>query len=146
MNLSKKGEYALRAMIGLSMNYGRGSVHTHDIAEIEHIPQKFLEQILLELKKAGLLESKRGRGGGYSLIKSPEDISLAEVIRIIDGRLAPLGCVSNWAHIKCPEESDCGLHKVMRDVRNAIVKILEDVSFADVCKKTTGTLKTRWQV
>jgi len=136
MKLSKKGEYALRAMIALSSNYEKGLLQISRISEKEKIPQKFLEQILLDLKKAGLLQSKRGINGGYGLIKPPGEISLAQVIRIIDGPLAPLGCVSTWAHIRCPEEKRCGLQRVMLDVRNAIAKILEGISFEDVCKKT----------
>ncbi len=143
MKLSRKGEYALRAMIVLSLNYEKGYVQIHEISEREKIPEKFLEQILLELRKAGLLQSRRGIGGGYSLIKSPEEISLAQVIRIIDGPLAPLGCVSKWAHISCPEEKNCGLQSVMLDVRNAIAKILEGITFDDVCKRTAGTLEQR---
>lgn len=143
MRLSKKGEYALRAMIDLSLNYEKGHIQIHDISQREKIPEKFLEIILLELKKAGLLQSKRGIGGGYNLIKHPREITLAEVIRIIDGPLAPLGCVSKWAHVNCPEEKNCGLQSVMMDVRNAIAKILEGVTFDDVCKKTKGTLDQR---
>jgi Rrf2 family protein len=143
MRISKKGEYALRAMIDLSLNYKKGPIQIHQISQRERIPEKFLEQILLELKKSGLLQSKRGIGGGYSLIKSPDQISLAQVIRIIDGPLAPLGCVSKWAHISCPEEKNCGLQLVMLDVRNAIAKILEGITFTDVCKRTKGLLKKR---
>jgi len=143
MRLSRKGEYALRAMIYLSLNYKKNSVKIHEISEKEKIPEKFLEQILLELKKAGLLQSRRGIGGGYSLIKHPGEITLAQVIRIIDGPLAPLSCVSKWAHISCPEEKNCGLYSVLLDVRNAIAKILEGVTFDDVCKRTKGMLKKK---
>jgi Rrf2 family transcriptional regulator, cysteine metabolism repressor len=136
MKLTKKGEYALRAMFDLSSNYQKGLVRINEIAEREKIPLKFLEQILLGLKKAGLVQSKRGMGGGYTLNKPPEAITLAQVIRITDGPLAPLGCVSQWAHICCPNENICGLHSVMLGVRNAIVKTLEGVTIADVCKKT----------
>ncbi len=141
MKLSKKGEYALRAMIVLSLNYERGSVQIHEIAEKEKIPEKFLERILLDLKKAGLLQSKRGIGGGDSLIRSPKEITFAEVIRIIDGPLAPLGCVSKWAHIRCSEENNCGLQSVMKEVRDSIAKILEGSTFDDVCKRTKGSLE-----
>lgn len=143
MKLSKRGEYALRAMIYLSMNYNKGSVKIHQIAENEKIPEKFLEQILLELKNAGLLYSRRGVNGGYNLIKSPKQITLAQIIRIVDGPLAPLSCVSKWAHVRCPEEKNCGLHSVILDVRNAIAKILEGVTFSDVCKRTKGALVAR---
>ncbi len=133
MRVSKRGEYALRAMIHLSGNYRKGAVRIRDISESEKIPEKFLEQILLALKKAGLLRSRRGWGGGYALRINPRRISLARVIRIIDGPLAPLGCVSTWAHVSCPRERHCGLRRVMREVRNAIAAILEGVTFADLC-------------
>ncbi len=136
MRVSRKGEYALRAMIVLALNYGGGRVQIREIAEEERIPKKFLEQILLELKKAGLLESRRGAGGGYRLMKPPEEISLARVVRIIDGPLAPVSCVSQLAHVRCPHQKGCGLYSVMLDVRNAIADILEGVTFADVCKRT----------
>jgi Rrf2 family cysteine metabolism transcriptional repressor len=141
MRLSRKGEYALRAMIHLSLSYNKGPLKVRDISEKEKIPEKFLEQILLELKKAGLLQSWKGAGGGYSLIKPPDEVTMAHVIRIIDGPLAPLSCVSQWAYVRCPEENNCGLHSVMLDVRNAIAEILEGVTFADVCKRTRGMLK-----
>jgi len=141
MRISKKGDYALRAMVVLAFNYKKGPVQIHEISQREHIPEKFLEQILLGLKKSGLLQSKRGIGGGYNLIRPPDKISLAEVIRTIDGPLAPLGCVSKMAHINCPEEKNCGLQSVMLDVRNSIAKILEGISFADVCKRTKGLLR-----
>jgi Rrf2 family cysteine metabolism transcriptional repressor len=143
MRLSRKGDYALRAMVYLSLNYNKRYIQINEISKEEKIPEKFLEQILLELKKAGFLQSKRGVGGGYSLIKDPKDINLAQVIRIIDGPLAPLNCVSKWAHVSCPEEKDCGLYSVMLDVRNAVAKILEGITFADACKRTKGTLKKK---
>jgi len=143
MRVSKKGEYALRAMIDIALNYEKGSVQIQDISRRENIPQKFLEQILLTLKNAGLLQSKRGVGGGYSLIKPPAEISLAEVIRVIDGPLAPLSCVSQWAYVSCPEEKNCGLYSVMLEVRNAISDMLENITFEDVCKRTKGLLRNR---
>lgn len=143
MKISKKGEYALRAMLYLSLNYRDAPVRIQEIAKREKIPVKFLEQILLELRKAGLLKSRRGAGGGYSLIKPPEEINLAQVIRIIDGPLAPLPCVSEWAYVKCPEEKNCGLYSVMREVRNSIARILEGVNFEDVCRRTKTSLKKK---
>ncbi len=134
MRLSRKGEYALRAMIRLSLGYGGDPLRIGEISEREKIPKKFLEQILLELKKAGLLGSRRGAGGGYSLIKPPQEITFAQVIRIIDGPLAPLGCVSKHAYVSCPDEMNCGLYRVMLDVRNATARILEGVTFADACR------------
>lgn len=138
MKLSRKGEYALRAMIVLGLEYGAGPIQIREIAERERIPKKFLEQILLELKRAGLVESTRGVGGGYRLIKRPEDVTVAQVVRIIDGPLAPLSCVSRLAHVKCPEQEGCGLYKVMKDVRDAIAGVLENVTVADICERTSG--------
>lgn len=132
MRVSKKGEYALRAMIHLSRNYEKGVVRIREISAKERIPEKFLEQILLSLRKAGLLQSRRGLGGGYALSRHPREITLARVIRVIDGPLAPLGCTSTWAHVSCPEEKRCGLRHVMLEVRNAIAGILEGVTFADL--------------
>ena len=143
MRLSRKGEYALRAMIVLGMNYGKGPVQIQEIAEREKIPRKFLEQILLELKKAGLLQSRRGAGGGYQLIRPPEEVTLARVIRIIDGPLAPLSCVSSHAHVRCPEQDTCELYGVMLDVRNAIAEVLENVSVADIGKNSRRRARTR---
>ena len=126
-------------MIRLSLNYGGDPLRIGEISEREKIPKKFLEQILLELKKAGLLRSRRGAGGGYSLIKPPREITFAQVIRIIDGPLAPLGCVSKHAYVSCPDEKSCGLYRVMLDVRNATARILEGVTFADASGDKAGS-------
>jgi Rrf2 family protein len=142
VRISKKGEYALRAMCDLALHAGEGCIRIEDISARQRIPEKFLEQILLQLRNAGLLESKRGVGGGYKLAKPPEEITLAGLLRIVDGRLAPVGCVSEWARIECPEEDTCGLKRVMLGVRNAIVDILEDATIADVCEPTRGKRKT----
>ncbi|MBN1428306.1 MAG: Rrf2 family transcriptional regulator [Anaerolineae bacterium] len=135
MKLSKRGEYGLRAMIDLA-NYAASSqvVPIKDIAAQEQIPLKFLEQILLTLKNAGLLQSKMGIGGGYYLAKPPEDITLGQIVRILDGTLAPVRCVSHIAYepCDCPDEETCGLRMVMLDVRNAIADILDNTTLADV--------------
>ncbi|HNC84638.1 MAG TPA: Rrf2 family transcriptional regulator, partial [Nitrospira sp.] len=104
MKFSKKSEYGLRALLELCETYGGRVLQRHEIAERQNIPVEFLEQILLALKRAGLLASRRGIRGGYSLIKSPEEITLGQVIRILDGPLAPISCVSKTAYQKC---SDC---------------------------------------
>jgi Rrf2 family cysteine metabolism transcriptional repressor len=143
MKLSRKGEYALRAMIVLGLEYGGGPIQIQEIASRERIPKKFLEQILLELKRAGLLESTRGVGGGYRLIKPPEDVTVAKIVRIIDGPLAPLSCVSKLAHVKCPEQRGCGLYQVMKEVRDAIADVLEGVTIADICERTAPTAALR---
>jgi Rrf2 family protein len=110
-----------------------------EIAEREHIPAKFLEQILLSLKNAGLLHSKMGVGGGYHLAKAPKDINLGQIVRVLDGPLAPVKCVSQMAYepCGCPDEETCGLRLVMGEVRNAISNLLDGTSLADVTKRVT---------
>ncbi len=109
-----------------------------DLSEQESIPKKFLEQILLGLKGAGFVESKKGRGGGYSLARNPAEITLGEVIRRIEGPLAPLPCASETAYRKCDECEDadtCGTRMVMREVRDATARILDSTTLADVCER-----------
>jgi len=137
MNLSKRGEYGLRAMIQLAKPLPDGTLPVTQIGEIaalEKIPVKFLEQILLTLKNAGLLQSKRGTAGGYYLAKPAEEIKLGQIVRILDGPLAPIRCVSQMAYepCGCPDERTCGLRMVMGDVRNAIADILDNTSLASV--------------
>lgn len=142
MRITKKGEYALRALVDLALNYKKGMRQTQEIVRREDIPEKFLEQILVTLKNAGLIQSKRGVGGGHFLNKSPDEISLGEVIRLIDGPLAPLECV-NTEHLNCSKEITCGIRSVMLDVANATAEILDRVTLADVCNRTTGMVERR---
>ena len=140
MRLSKRGEYGLRAMIMLATPSADGHPSVLQIREIsqqEQIPAKFLEQILLSLKNAGLLHSKMGVGGGYHLAKPASEISLGQIVRILDGPLAPVKCVSQMAYepCGCPDEETCGLRLVMGDVRNAIADLLDGTSLADVTKR-----------
>ncbi len=146
MKLSVRGEYALRALIVLGLDYIEGDsvVRIQEISTRQNIPKRFLEQILNDLKSAGMLESKRGIAGGYRLKRDPENITLAEVIRHIEGPLAPVSCVSERFYEKCscPNEDKCAIRSVMKEVRDAIVKILEDVTVAQMCervKKLQGT-------
>ena len=133
MRFSKKSEYALRALIELTKAYGGTPLRRHEIAERQHVPIVFLEQILLAMKHAGLLASTRGAQGGYALIKPPAKVTLGQVIRILDGPLAPIGCVSKTAYTKCHDcpyakKDYCPLQDVMGDVRNAIADILDNYS------------------
>jgi Rrf2 family cysteine metabolism transcriptional repressor len=143
MRITKKGEYALRALVDLALNYRKGLRQIQDIVREEAIPEKFLEQILVVLKNAGFIQSKRGIGGGYSLSRPPNEISLGEVIRLVDGPLAPLGCVSQTMQVKCPKEITCGIRSVMLDVRNATAEILDRVTLADVCNRTKGMVERK---
>lgn len=138
MKITSKGEYALKALIELAIDHDRGNTVTliNDVAKRKNIPQKYLEQILLSLKNAGILVSKRGVGGGYSLSRSPENISLGEIIRAVEGTFAPASCVSMDANVSCPEETTCGLYSVMLEVRDAVSNILDNTSLKDVSRRT----------
>ena len=137
MKLSLRGEYALRALVVLGLNYGQHVLRIQMISEQQNIPKRFLEQILNDLKSAGIVESKRGIAGGYRLRRAPARITLAEVIRHIEGPLAPLSCVSErfYEPCSCPNEDTCGIRSVMKEVRDAISKILDNVTVADLCER-----------
>jgi Rrf2 family protein len=139
--LSRKGRYALRALYALAgqMADGGGPMLIADLAQRENIPRKFLEAILLELKNAGILHSKKGKGGGYGLAKNPAEIVLGDVIRIIDGPLAPIPCVSERAYARCEEcadEATCGTRLVMKQVRDAIARILDNTTLAGAMEQS----------
>src|SRR5437016_10098406 len=122
MKLSVRGEYALRALLVLGLHYGKNVVRIQTISDEQRIPKRFLEQILNELKSAGVVESKRGIAGGYRLAQPPERVTLAHVIRHMEGALAPVSCVSDRFYEKCtcPDEATCGIRSVMKEVRDAI--------------------------
>lgn len=140
MKLSKKGEYALRSLInlGIAVEMKRKLVQVSELAESEQLPVKFLEQILQALKEAGIVESERGKFGGYRLARPASKILIGEVVRLIDGPLAPIRCVSQTAYepCTCPDEAHCGLRMLMLDVRNAISGILDKYTLADVVEIT----------
>src|ERR1700678_2743070 len=136
--LSKRTQYCLRALYALARDYGKGPTLIARLAEEELIPKKFLEQILLSLKATGLVESKKGKGGGYTLVRPPEEITIGSVIRMVEGPLAPLPCASETRFRKCDECVDietCGTRIVMREVRDAIAGILEGTTLASVCRR-----------
>jgi len=135
--LSKKTLYAFKALMHLSNEYEKGPILIADIARKRKIPLKFLENILLELKKAGILDSKKGKGGGYFLAKDPHKILLADVLRLVDGPIALLPCVSLHFYEKCIncDEKKCGLNRVMIMVRDANLAILETKTVADIADR-----------
>ena len=145
MNLSKRGEYALRALIdlGLAAEQGRPLVRISELVEKEKLPAKFLEQIFYQLKEAGLIDARRGKTGGYFLAKPAKKILIGAVVRLIDGPLAPIRCVSQTAYERCscPDEAHCGLRMLMFEVRNAIADILDRHTLADVVEITLRKLK-----
>ncbi|WP_343534212.1 Rrf2 family transcriptional regulator [Pedobacter sp.] len=133
--LSKKTKYAIKALVALGKNMNQPPMQISKIAEEEHIPKKFLEQILLDLRNAGFLYSKKGAGGGYSLNKNPEDIYLVQILRLTDGPVAMLPCASlNFYHKcdECTDEVTCGIRSAFIDVRDATLKILGETSIADI--------------
>ena len=125
--LSKKTQYALKALGFLASRFGEGPVLISEISTIKKIPIKFLETILLELKQNGILDSKKGKGGGYFLVQHPKKVSLATAIRLVGGPIALIPCVSLNFYEKCSDcdEASCGLHKAMLITRDATLKILE---------------------
>lgn len=137
MKLSVKGEYAVRALIVLGLHDGRQVVPIQRISAEQNIPKRFLEQILNDLKSAGLVESKRGVAGGYRLRRLPQQITLAEVIRHVEGPLAPISCVSErfYERCSCPDEAKCALRSVMQEVRTAVVDLLERTTVGELCER-----------
>jgi Rrf2 family protein len=145
MRLSKRGEYALRSLInlGFAAAVKRELVQVSELAEVEQLPVKFLEQILQTLKEGGLVHSARGKYGGYRLAKPAKEIPIGQIIRLVDGPLAPIGCVSQTAYEKCtcPDEVHCGLRMLMLDVRNAISDILDRYTLNDVVEITLRKMR-----
>jgi Rrf2 family protein len=144
--LSKKAKYAINALVYLAKNYKQGPVLISEISEQENIPQKFLEAILLELKKDGMLNSKKGKGGGYYLIKSPEEVNMADVIRSMDGAIALLPCVAHKYYEPCEECKDeftCGIRAVFIDVRNETVLMLKQSTLANILDREEQLAKQK---
>mgnify|MGYP001350196089 CR=1 FL=1 len=136
--ISMKTKYGLKALIYLARRYEQGPILIADLAREERIPKKFLENILLNLKNAGVLQSRKGRGGGYSLGRPPEKITFGQAIRLMEGPLAPVPCVSEMAYARCTEcgsELSCGIRLVMKDVRDEMARILDGTTLADVLVK-----------
>ena len=132
MKISQKGLYALQAMMMLARHYNQGAIRIRDIAYEEELPEKFLELILLELKNARIVESVRGAKGGYQLRSAPADIHLSEIIRLIDGPLAPFGDAEQLRSLIDRDAEHRALYRVFLEVRDAAAKILESTSLADI--------------
>ncbi|MFZ4767740.1 MAG: RrF2 family transcriptional regulator [Roseimicrobium sp.] len=140
MKLTKRGEYALRTLIRLGIAERKGAevVSVSTLAENEKLPYKFLENILAELRVAGYIESRRGKMGGVCLAKPMNAVKMGEIVRLIDGKLAPIGCASETEYepCSCPDEVHCGLRMIMIDVRNAIANILDRYTLEHVVEVT----------
>ena len=144
MRLSLRGEYALRALLVLGLNYEQPLVRIQSISDQQNIPKRFLEQILNDLKSAGFVRSQRGVAGGYRLAKPPEEITLAAVVRHIEGALAPVSCVSEQFYEKCscPDESRCAIRSAMKEVRDAVVRVADRITIAELCKRSRDLQQT----
>ena len=137
--LSRKTKYGLRALLGLARGNGDSPRLVADLAREEGIPQKFLEAILLELKRRGLVDSRKGRGGGYLLRKSPAAITFGDVMRVLEGPLAAVPCVSETSYaacVECVDEATCGVRLAMKEVRDATAAILDRTTLADVAARS----------
>lgn len=132
MKLSRKSDYALRALFTLVANYGRGPLPIREIAQRNDIPRRFLEQIMLELKSQGWVDSHPGRDGGFVLGKEPEQITMGEVVRYFDGIIAPIACVSTSHYEPCSQEPVCRFRRVMLDIRNYVSRLMDGATLAGV--------------
>ena len=145
MTLTKKGEYALRAMIqlGIAKALGKELVAASELSGSNRLPLKFVERILLELREAGYVEAQRGKSGGYTLAKPMDQVRMGEIVRLIDGRLAPIACASEteYARCSCPDEDHCGLRMLMIDVRNAISNILDRYTLGQIVEVTLRKMR-----
>jgi Rrf2 family cysteine metabolism transcriptional repressor len=138
MKLSTRGEYASRAILDIALHQGQDLIKIRDIAARQDVPLKYLENILLTLQRAGIVRSRRGARGGYYLAKPATAITVGEVIRAMDGPLAPIHCVSVSAYEQCPREDSCGLKWVWKEVRDSIADILDHTTFDDVMRHGQG--------
>jgi Rrf2 family protein len=144
--LTNKTKYALHALTYLAEAAGRGPVLIAELAREERIPKKFLERILLDLKTRGILRSQKGKGGGYLLARPAAQISLGDVLRFMDGPLAPVSCVSQTAYAPCRECSDeatCGIRSVMKEVRDAISDVVDATTLADLVQRSKAAQSAR---
>ena len=132
MRLSRKSDYALRALFTLVAQYGGGPISIRELAERNDIPKRFLEQIMLDLKSRGWVKSIAGRDGGFVLGRNPSEITMGEVVRHFDGVLAPISCVSTSHYEPCSQESVCRFRRVMLDIRNYIARLMDQASLATV--------------
>jgi len=149
--LSRRSKYGLKALLALAADSGRGPVLVSELAERDALPKKFLEAILLDLNRKGVVQSKKGKGGGYFLRRGPSEITVGEVIRALEGPLALVPCVSQTAYARCVEcvdEETCGVRIAMQRVRDATAEILDHTTLADLNrttarKRTAGSRGTR---
>lgn len=141
MRITYKGDYALKTILDLALHYGESPITIHELAKRADISTKFLEQILLALKRGGFVESKRGKIGGYLLAKAPSRIKVGEIIRFIDGPIEPVACVDK--HYKgCSDINKCVFRTIWGKITEATAKVIDNITFEDLIKKTKGLNST----
>jgi Rrf2 family transcriptional regulator, cysteine metabolism repressor len=143
MRISTKGDYATRALQDLAMHYDQGPIPIEAIAQRQALPARYLEQLLLTLKRAGLLASKRGVNGGYYLAKLPREITLGQILRAVDGPITPIFCVSETPREHCSQEDFCALRDVWAEVRDAVSAIVDHTTLQDICERIQAKTKER---
>jgi Rrf2 family protein len=142
--LSKKAQYSILALVKLAKEYNCGPILISNISQTEKIPRKFLETILFDLKQIGILSSKKGKGGGYFLIKKPEEINLADIIRHIDGAIALIPCVTYRYYQPCQhckDEMTCGIRSIVKDIRDETVNMLKKIKLSDILEREEQLLR-----
>jgi Rrf2 family protein len=143
MKISTKGDYATRALQDLAMHYAEGPIPIEAIAQRQVLPARYLEQLLLMLKRAGFLASKRGVNGGYYLLKPPREITLGQILRAVDGPIAPIFCVDEIPQEHCAQQNVCALRDVWAEVRDAVSAIVDHTTLADICDRIRAKTKER---
>ncbi len=142
--LSSRARYATRAILDLSLEYGKGAIQIQDIADRQNIPVKFLQQILVALKMTGFVSSRKGPGGGSLLAMAPKEITLGAVVRAMDGPIAPISCVSvtKFSECGCPNPEVCSLRNTFKEARDAISEVLDKTTFAELTDRQLAAIDT----
>lgn len=141
MKITYKGDYALKTVLDLALNYNQGVATIHDIAKRIDAPIKFLEQVLLELKQGGFVDSRRGTNGGYFLVKQPKEIKLGDIVRFIDGPIEPIGCVEK-KYSGCQDSYKCVFRKIWQKLVEETANIIDNITFEDLVNRVKSTEKT----
>lgn len=139
MKLSRKSDYALRALMTLVEHFGKGPISIRELAERNDVPRGFLEHIMLDLKSQGVVKSIAGRIGGFVLARDPDKVTMGEIVRHFDGLLAPIGCVSVSGHEPCSQETVCRFRRVLLDIRNYTARKMDEATLAEVYRSTPVT-------
>ena len=145
--LSKKAQYSILALVKLAKEFNNGPLLINSISQSEKIPKKFLESILFDLKQLGILASKKGKGGGYYLIRRPDEINLADIIRHIDGAIALIPCVTYKYYQPCQhckDELTCGIRSIIKDIRDETVNLLKKITLADIIDREENLIKEKF--